>query len=199
MTDSPAPRAHPPGWYADPMGSPRQRWWDGSRWTDDLHDPTLEVYGVAAPAVLGANTPVYNPLIWTIALLPLLTLMASSAIDLTAEVRMTLEETAVPASPEQVRSNLISLGVYAGSVVLAYFDRRRLMQLGIAKPFHFAWSFLWVGVYVFGRSVVVRRAVGRGMTPAYVWLAIFVLSLIVVVSRMTDAVNTVFPNGTIPT
>lgn len=31
-----APPVVPPGWYADPGGSGRQRWWDGTRWTDHV-------------------------------------------------------------------------------------------------------------------------------------------------------------------
>lgn len=31
---------NPAGWHPDPAGVPgRLRWWDGERWTDDVHDP----------------------------------------------------------------------------------------------------------------------------------------------------------------
>jgi hypothetical protein len=29
-----APAITPPGWYSDPAGQARLRWWDGNRWTD---------------------------------------------------------------------------------------------------------------------------------------------------------------------
>ncbi|SHW33092.1 Protein of uncharacterised function (DUF2510) [Mycobacteroides abscessus subsp. abscessus] len=35
MTDAPKPTA---GWYPDPSGSPRQRYFDGSNWTDNYSD-----------------------------------------------------------------------------------------------------------------------------------------------------------------
>lgn len=30
----PTATAPPPGWYADPDGGDRRRWWDGTRWTE---------------------------------------------------------------------------------------------------------------------------------------------------------------------
>jgi len=28
-----------PGWFPDPWGSDRQRWWSGTEWTNHLHPP----------------------------------------------------------------------------------------------------------------------------------------------------------------
>ncbi|HEX2314871.1 MAG TPA: DUF2510 domain-containing protein [Thermomonospora sp.] len=45
-----------PGWYADPHGTGRLRWWDGRRWTEHLHDP-------AAPARPERRQPSPAPLV----------------------------------------------------------------------------------------------------------------------------------------
>lgn len=40
---TPAPAAPaltpPPGWFPDPAGSGRLRWWSGTAWTDHVHPP----------------------------------------------------------------------------------------------------------------------------------------------------------------
>lgn len=35
----PPPAVVPPGWFPDPQGSGRQRWWSGTAWTDHIHPP----------------------------------------------------------------------------------------------------------------------------------------------------------------
>ncbi|GAC1374488.1 MAG: hypothetical protein NVSMB43_13060 [Pseudarthrobacter sp.] len=94
--------AAPAGWYADPAGTGRLRWWDGSAWTDQFSTPSQQVpygapaapgpYAGASPYAAGGDpagfrpnvpfvfqrpllrrdAPVYSPLIWVITLLPLL-------------------------------------------------------------------------------------------------------------------------------
>ena len=37
------------GWYSDPGGSGRLRWWDGAAWTDHVHDIPADGSPLAAP------------------------------------------------------------------------------------------------------------------------------------------------------
>lgn len=65
-----------PGWYADPAGSQRLRWWNGGEWTEQFHDmpqqgepvaqqmPTDQAAGQYMPAQSQAPTvssDPYNP------------------------------------------------------------------------------------------------------------------------------------------
>jgi len=40
---NPTTPATPAGWYPDPAGTPRSRWWDGTQWTDNFADPSGQV------------------------------------------------------------------------------------------------------------------------------------------------------------
>jgi hypothetical protein len=58
MSESPIATAPPivtvpPGWYADPMGRARSRWWDGSAWTGELSEDAP----AEAPVAVGAPEP----------------------------------------------------------------------------------------------------------------------------------------------
>ncbi|MDO9395756.1 MAG: DUF2510 domain-containing protein [Herbiconiux sp.] len=105
MSHPQGPPSTPAGWYADPAGSPQQRWWDGVQWTDHLQAPATAApapapapatpvagygqpaYPAYAPAYAGGpaapaafppvapGTPAYGPLIWVITLLPLVSFL----------------------------------------------------------------------------------------------------------------------------
>jgi hypothetical protein len=57
----------PPGWYADPGGTPQLRWWDGNTWTANLSGfappvATQPVAPVTAPAIPPQAAPYgYQP------------------------------------------------------------------------------------------------------------------------------------------
>ncbi|MEE2569977.1 DUF2510 domain-containing protein [Pseudarthrobacter sp. J64] len=205
----------PPGWYNDPAGSSRQRWWNGTAWTDQLSDPgpyggSTPGYSAGHPAGYPAGypmagyqperprisdqTPVYNPLIWVITLLPLVTValllvwnpdFSTLYVDPSGDYNPTMDPGAIftPAYLLLVGS---SFPLYGATVVLAYFDSERLKKDGVVRPFHWAWSFLGTAVYVIGRSVIVRKvAPGRGLVPVWVLIGVIVLSIIVSTMKIT--------------
>ena len=54
----------PAGWYPDPQQPERQRWWDGTEWTDtllqaapDINDPLWQAHPEDAKALQAAATP----------------------------------------------------------------------------------------------------------------------------------------------
>ena len=44
-----------PGWYPDPGGSPQQRWWDGTQWTDHLQGGTAPGPSAAGTSAVGST------------------------------------------------------------------------------------------------------------------------------------------------
>lgn len=69
---------------------------------------------------------------------------------------------------------------YGLSVLFSYFDYRELTRRGVPSPFHWAFAFISSIVYVIGRSVVVRRRTGKGISPMWVTIVTYVLANIIV-------------------
>jgi len=176
-----------PGWYPDPWGESPQRFWDGTAWTPYVGHP-----GPASgrpPLPDGARTS--SATIWAIALLPVVGLFGmllvridtASIIDYMRQVdeltRSGQDPSVVPYDPFTIFgpgalvAEVLSLLAVAAVVVLAYRDRRQLTQLGLVRPFHWAWAFLGGIVYVIGRTVVVRKAAPLA-SRAPMWTAITV-------------------------
>jgi hypothetical protein len=155
---------------------------------------------VAAPfqrPSISRDTPVYNPLIWAITLLPLLSSLLMlfwnpefRFISLGGQQTPTLDPWSLftPAYFMLLFSGFLA---YAASVVLAYFDYERLKRSGVVRPFHWAWSFLSSGVYVVGRSVITSQvARGRGLAPTWVLIGVFVLNIVVTNIKMSELMST---------
>ncbi|KQQ05377.1 MULTISPECIES: DUF2510 domain-containing protein [unclassified Rathayibacter] len=52
-----APSGPRAGWYPDPAGSPRQRWWDGSGWTESLRDAPVATPAAPTPPAASPTPP----------------------------------------------------------------------------------------------------------------------------------------------
>lgn len=163
------------GWYADPAGLPQQRWWDGERWTEHLHDPERNAYGddnaFGAAGVAGPRASVFNNFIWAIALFPVVSFLALTSAGTT--------------------SPLLGYGISICSVVLAFLDRGQLERDGMERPFHWAWALLSPGVYVVGRSLIVRRRTGASLAPMWVWAAIMLVYVLTALGKADGAAASV--------
>ncbi|MCU1515693.1 MAG: hypothetical protein JWQ75_414 [Pseudarthrobacter sp.] len=193
--------AVPPGWYPDPAGTGRFRWWDGSVWTDQFSTPHVPgaYAGPSANAgyppqrpLISTDAPVYNPLIWTITLLPLLAMVILlfwnpefRIIYIGSQETPTVDPTSI-FTPVYFLLAFSGFLTYGGTVLLAYFDSERLKRIGVVRPFHWAWSFLSGAVYVVGRSVIVAKvAPGRGLVPIWVLIGVFILGFMVTSIKMS--------------
>lgn len=178
-------RMPPPGWYPDPAGSRRLRWWEGAAWTGHLNPPAQAV--PAARQQISGNTPVYNIFIWLIVALPIIPLIILMFWNPVLRLRTTglrRVQTPDPAAIFTLPYFLLvasSLLIYAVSAVMAYLDWQKLRRDGVVRPFHWAWAFLSRELYVIGRSVIVHEvAPRRGLTPVWATLCVILLALVLV-------------------
>lgn len=136
---------------------------------------------------ISGQTPVYNPLIWLVTLLPVVSLIVLLVWNPVFHLRYvgarrvpTLDPTSMFSVPYFL---LIASGwlIYGVSVLLSYLDWQKLQRDGVVRPFHWAWAFLGAGVYVVGRSVIVHKvAPQRGLAPIWALIGVTALSFIVV-------------------
>jgi hypothetical protein len=145
--------------------------------------PTYVVPTQPAPRVPIPVDPTirpYTPWIWLVVLLPLI----APGISLVASVLSIFGTSLAPVyssiSGFANSGGLTAVGVVvaAATVVFAWLDWRELRNRGVQRPFHWAWAIFTLvtnGVYIIGRSIIVRRRTGKGLAPLWVWLALVVL------------------------
>jgi len=190
MSTEPPASTPPPGWYPDPAGTNRRRWWDGRAWTEYYGDSTWD--GTVEQPPLPPGARVNTVFIWILTLLPLVSVVALLSWDIPGYFRRVLEDPQNPLVAYSDPGLLLLQGtgflLYAAQVVLAYFDWRALKRIGVVKPFHWAWSFLSI-VYYIGRPVVLWRRVHGGLAPLWTWIAVYLLSIVAVVVKIVLAVG----------
>ena len=137
-----------------------------------------------ADATAAPRPRVYNAWIWLIVAVSLAQLLPLLTIDMAELTREILRDPlygqlAVMFSVGYLILLLFGWALFALSVVFAYQDWRALTGESVPRPFHWAWSFLAVAVYIIGRSVVARRRTGRGIAPMWIAIAIQVAAFVI--------------------
>lgn len=179
MTNTPA------GWYPDPQDATRSRWWDGMQWTDHQSAPYV---AAAAPAVLKApeGTSWNTVWIWLTVFLPYVSYLGIFAIDWSSLFDLSDPvggQLAMLTSPGYLFTVFGGFVTYGLGVWFSYLDWRTLTERGVPRPFHWAWGFLSY-VYPIGRSVVVRRRTGQGISPMWVTIILFVVANVAMIVYM---------------
>jgi hypothetical protein len=191
-----------PGWYQAPDGSPRQQWWDGRAWTGNFSGSYQPAMPQARTPISG-QTPVYNPFIWLVVLLPLIPLSLLLFWNPVLKFRYTGPYQTRTLDPFSVFTPVYFLAigsavlVYAVCVLMAYLDWQRLRNDGVIRPFHWAWVFISATVYIVGRSVIVHGvAKGRGLAPVWTLIAITVVGVLAVVIKEAALFSSMSTNFT---
>jgi hypothetical protein len=202
----------PAGWYPVAPGSSQLRWWDGSAWTEHVHEqgPAQPPNGQVEKAPEGTNPN--TVWIWILALLPFTSLASLFLVNFKAYL-VDVERAGQSGNPDPTYIYramadsgytwvfAISFIIYAVGIVLAFFDYRALAARGVVKPFHWALSFIPSGygflVYMIGRFVVVRRRTGTGLAPLWLWIASTVIVIVVALIWVFSIIGSVV--GTFPT
>jgi hypothetical protein len=192
---APVTATAPAGWYQVSPGSTTQRYWDGSAWTEHIHDPAAAAataqpahgYRVSPKALDGTSaTTVW---FW----LTVGSFAISIAYWIVTQIYFqsqiaSNESQGSPASTDTLFNVSILLGLVsvAAFIVFPILDWLALRKRGVPKPFNWAWSLFAILlsspiVYVIGRTVVTKRRTGRGLAPLWVFIALQVITFIIAI------------------
>ncbi|MET4052355.1 hypothetical protein ABID81_001725 [Frigoribacterium sp. PvP054] len=136
----------------------------------------------------GASTS--TPFVWVLVVLPLVQLVGLAFWDIPDYLERATTFTPgayqSPFTPGYLAYMGVALLVYALMVVFSWLDHRALVAKGIVKPFPWPWAFLTI-VYVIGRSVVVKRRTGGGLAPLWLFIAVYLITIVVAFSVFISA------------
>lgn len=170
-----APRT-PAGWYPD--GSGANRWWDGTQWTANVQQIH---YQVAPRRQLPDSTPVDNAWVWVVSLACFAITPAIFLLDMRGYMNSIMTGDPLGFIGYFVwllAITLLGWGLTALCIVAAYKDHKRLLSLGVVRPFHWAFSFIGMIVYLIGRHVVLRKVMRTPGWPLWAHLAAITLYLV---------------------
>ncbi len=176
-----------PGWYPDPNGSGRRRWWTGLGWSDRFAEPG-QIAGLSRNGSTSSES-LYGEWIWFVLFLPYVPSLGLFFVDWQRFIALLTSPNPdmVELAPLQLILDPAYLFVVIGGwvsyflvIAFAAADRARLKRVGVDRPFHWAFAILSANLYVIGRSIVVHRRAGAGgLAPIWVLLALIVVSSVV--------------------
>ena len=193
------------GWYPDPDNATQVRWWNGTAWTEDRSgysapmppvDPSS--YSLASSTLTAPEGTSWNTVwIWLVVVVPYIPSLGIFFIDWSAMFTissMSNDAAALNllASPAYLFTAFAGVITYGLFVWFAYLDYRELERRSVPRPFHWAWAFLSNAVYPIGRSVVVRRRTGSGISPMWVSIALLVIMFVVSIAFSVYLISIVF-------
>ncbi|MDQ0744283.1 hypothetical protein QFZ62_001591 [Clavibacter sp. B3I6] len=150
-------------------------------------------YGAPTPPPkVPASTSPFTWAIWVLAALPVLSIAFAATQDYGSALDLRSAGPRPEAAIASALSSLVQLLVYAGTVVLAFLDWRELTRRGIVRPFHWAWAFIPVagGVYLIGRSIVVRRRIegapANALAPIWLWIGLNVIVMFIALVKLVE-------------
>jgi Protein of unknown function (DUF2510) len=182
--------AIPAGWYSDPAGGAGKRWWDGSRWTENIREPETPL---PAPAVgnyapgIGRYVPgearptralphaeagiAYTRTSWWLAGSPLW-------ISVPEVIVFAIINSLVAPAPSAIAIGfgLVNLLAWAALVGMAFADRAALFAGGndsAASPW---WTLLTPLAYLIARARHVRLYATGGWASVIWWIVAAILA-----------------------
>jgi hypothetical protein len=183
---STVPPGIPAGWYSDPAGFDQLRWWDGTGWTQHLvprptpmHAPVIRVPEVPQPfaqqpfaqATLATPGKANTVSSWFIALSPVFYAVAYI---------LTLSNAAAQPGVSYSYGAIAGSIAFVAAIIFAAVDRHALKKRGYPAPASVWWVLLTPLAYLIVRTVKLRREVGRGSGPLWVWIAAWALSSLLI-------------------
>ncbi|CAQ02649.1 DUF2510 domain-containing protein [Clavibacter sepedonicus] len=148
------------------------------------------------PPQVPASTSPFTWAIWVLAALPLVSIVLALNVDYRTALEMSPRGPRPDALVASAISSLVQFLLWGGSVALAFVDWRDLTRRGIVRPFHWAWAFIPVagGVYLIGRSIVVRRRIegapANALSPIWLWVGLNVIVAFISIVKFVEAFST---------
>lgn len=199
----------PPGWYRESAAAADLRWWNGRAWTEH-RSPATRTEILQPP--LPPDTPVHTVWVWLLSLVPLVALAGEQPLlavfrRLADAQQMTqpspLGRPGPTSGPLPGSGDLVTAFAFGWATDLAliglvaldcWLDERVLRRRGIVRPFPWGWGFL-TGVYLVGRTAVLRRRVGRGQAPLLLGAVLLVVAMAVQLAEFLAVVASIAPLG----